>query len=230
MMTKKRPPFVLFLAAAASHVWAVDELALSTDQQKASYAIGLEIAQSLVRQGVSIDTEALSLAVKDVLSGREPRLPAKELQAVLERQQEKINQERQAAGEKNKAASEAFLAENKKKEGVQVLPSGVQYRVLEEGKGAKPKPADTVKVHYRGTLIDGREFDSSHRRGEPATLPVNGVIQGWQEVLPMMQEGAKWQIFVPSQLAYGERGAGAIGPYETLIFDIELIAVNPPGQ
>ena len=228
---KKRLWFVMLLGVAANRVGAADAPQLSTDEQKASYAVGLEIAQSLVRQGLKIDADAFSLALKDVLSGQEPRLPLKELQAVLAKQQEKIIQKRQAAAQKNKAASETFLTENKKKEGIQVLPSGVQYRVLTEGKGAKPKLTDTVTVHYRGTLTDGKEFDSSYGRGEPATFQVNGVIQGWQEVLPMMQEGAKWQVFIPPDLAYGDRGAGdAIGPNETLIFDIELIAVKSPSN
>ena len=226
---KKRLWFVVLLGVFATRAGAADAPEISTDEQKASYAMGVEIAQGLIRQGIKVNADAFSLALRDVLSGREPRLPAKELQAVLAKQEERIVQERQAAAQKNKAATEAFLAENKKKEGIHVLPSGVQYRVLAEGKGAKPKTTDTVTVHYRGTLINGKEFDSSYGRGEPATFPINGVIKGWQEVLPMMQEGAKWQVFIPPHLAYGERGAGgAIGPNETLIFDIELIAVKSP--
>jgi FKBP-type peptidyl-prolyl cis-trans isomerase FklB len=222
---------MVFLGFAAGCVGAADAPQLNTDEQKVSYAMGLEIAQNLAQQGIKVDPEAFTLALKDVLSGQKPRLSTEELKAVLTQQQEKMMQEHQAEAQKNKTASEAFLAENKKKEGTQVLPSGVQYRVLTEGKGAKPKVTDTVTVHYRGTLTNGKEFDSSYGRGEPSTFPVNGVIQGWQEVLPMMQEGAKWQVFIPPDLAYGERGAGgAIGPNETLIFDIELVAVNPPSK
>jgi FKBP-type peptidyl-prolyl cis-trans isomerase FklB len=228
-MIKKKLWFMVFLGAAGC-VGAADAPQLGTDEQKASYAMGVQITQNMVQQGLKIDPDAFSLAIKDVLSGQKPRLSAEELQAALTKQQEKMMQERQASAQKNKTASETFLAENKKKDGIQVLPSGVQYRVIAEGKGNKPKSTDTVIVHYRGTLTNGKEFDSSYGR-EPATFPVNGVIQGWQEVLPMMQEGAKWQVFTPPDQAYGERGAGgAIGPNETLIFDIELVAVNPPAK
>ena len=134
----------------------------------------------------------------------------------------------QEKSKKNLEASKTFLAANRNKEGVKELPSGLQYRVVKDGAGDQPKSTDTVSVHYRGTLIDGREFDSSARAGQPAVFQVNGVIKGWQEALPLMKTGAKWQLFVPPELAYGERGAGgAIGPNETLIFDIDLLAVNP---
>jgi FKBP-type peptidyl-prolyl cis-trans isomerase FklB len=130
-------------------------------------------------------------------------------------------------GEKNKKEGDVFLAENKKKDGVKTLPSGLQYKVVKAGTGKKPKLTDTVTTHYRGTLIDGTEFDSSYRRGQPATFPVNGVIPGWTEALQLMEEGAKWELFIPSNLAYGERGAGRdIGPHATLIFDIELITIQ----
>ena len=130
-------------------------------------------------------------------------------------------------GEQNKKEGEAFLSANKKKEGVVTLPSGLQYQVIKPGTGKKPKAADTVTVHYRGTLISGKEFDSSYRRGKPVTFPVNGVIRGWIEALQLMQEGAKWQLFIPSDLAYGQRGAGPdIGPNATLVFEVELISVQ----
>jgi len=129
-------------------------------------------------------------------------------------------------GEKNKAEGETFLAENKKKEGVVSLPSGLQYKVMKAGSGKKPKVTDTVTVQYRGTLIDGTEFDSSYRRGEPITFPLNTVIAGWTEALKLMEEGAKWQVFIPPNLAYGESGGGGIGPNATLIFEIELISVQ----
>ena len=130
-------------------------------------------------------------------------------------------------GEKNKKEGEIFLETNKKKEGVQTLPSGLQYKVLKAGAGKKPTATDTVTVHYRGTLIDGKEFDSSYRRGKPATFPVNGVIPGWTEALQLMEEGAKWELFIPSNLAYGERSAGGdIGPNATLIFEVELISIE----
>jgi FKBP-type peptidyl-prolyl cis-trans isomerase FklB len=132
-----------------------------------------------------------------------------------------------AQGEKNKKEGEAFLAENKKKEGVKTLPSGLQYKVIKEGTGKSPKATDKVSTHYRGTLIDGTEFDSSYKRGQPATFPVNGVIPGWTEALQLMKVGSKWQLFIPSKLAYGERGAPpVIGPYSVLIFTVELLAIK----
>ncbi len=214
----------------AALVRAADEgtVQLDTDRQKLSYAIGLQIAQGLVRQGIEIDTKAFVMAIDDIIAGRPPQIPKEDLEALMQRQQQEAKKVRDQKGRDNADAGKAFLAENKKKEGVRELPSGLQYRVIAEGDGAQPAAADTVSVHYRGTLIDGREFDSSARTGQPATFPVNGVIQGWQEALPLMREGAKWQVFIPPALAYGERGAGgAIGPNETLIFDIELIKVVP---
>jgi FKBP-type peptidyl-prolyl cis-trans isomerase FklB len=134
-------------------------------------------------------------------------------------------------GEKNKKEGEAFLSENRKKEGIKALPSGLQYKVVKAGTGKKPKSTDTVTTHYRGTLIDGTEFDSSYRRGQPASFPVSGVIPGWTEALQLMEEGAKWQLFIPPNLAYGERGAGSqIGPNATLIFEIELISIQEKKQ
>jgi FKBP-type peptidyl-prolyl cis-trans isomerase FklB len=134
-------------------------------------------------------------------------------------------------GEKNKKEGEAFLSENRKKEGIKALPSGLQYKVVKAGTGKKPKSTDTVTTHYRGTLIDGTEFDSSYRRGQPASFPVSGVIAGWTEALQLMEEGAKWQLFIPPNLAYGERGAGSqIGPNATLIFEIELISIQEKKQ
>jgi FKBP-type peptidyl-prolyl cis-trans isomerase FklB len=139
---------------------------------------------------------------------------------------EKQEEMMKKAGEKNKKEGEVFLAGNKKKEGVVTLPSGLQYKVIKNGSGKKPKLTDTVTTNYKGTLIDGTEFDSSFKRKQPASFQVNGVIAGWTEALQRMEEGAKWQLFVPSQLAYGERGAGPIGPHATLIFEIELISVQ----
>lgn len=222
---KKRIIFLLALAVAGAGV--AEEVVLNTEKAKSSYAIGLQIGQSLVRQGVEIDTQAFALALQDTLAGREPRLPAAELQAVMQKQEHEIQKRQQAVAEKNSVAGRRFLDENKSKEGVHELPNGLQYKVIKEGKGNRPQRSDSVDVHYRGTLIDGREFDSSYRRGEPTTLRINGVIKGWQEALPMMPQGSKWQIFLPPELAYGQGGAGAvIGPNETLIFEIELIAVR----
>ena len=203
---------------------------LDTDKQKYSYAIGYQLAQNLKRQNIDLDPGAVSLAMKDVLSGQEVALSNEQMQAAIQSLQAARQKQMQATAEKNKAAGEAFLAENKKKEGVVTTKSGLQYKVVKKGTGRKPKSSDTVEVHYRGTLIDGKEFDSSYRRNQPAVFPVHGVIKGWQEVLPMMKEGAKWHVAIPSQLAYGERGAGpSIGPNQVLVFEIELLKIkNPP--
>ena len=201
---------------------------LKTDDQKFSYASGLQIGQNLKSQGLSdVDVKAMSQAVSDVLQGKDLKLSMDEMQQAVQAKQEKMMAQLSAKGEQAKAAGEKFLAENKAKPGVKTLDSGIQYKVITEGKGSKPNADSSVVAHYRGTLIDGTEFDSSYKRGEPATFPLNGVIKGWQEVLPMMAEGSKWQVFIPSELAYGTRGAGAnIGPNETLVFDIELVEVK----
>ncbi|MGI0016169.1 MAG: FKBP-type peptidyl-prolyl cis-trans isomerase [Nitrososphaera sp.] len=225
-MSKRTLWALIFIYMISPSALAEEVVKLNTEQQKFSYAMGLQIAQSLIRQGIEVDARAFLLGIEDVLAGQEPRLSMKEMQLILDKQQERINKERLALAEKNQADGKAFLNANKMKEGIHESPNGVQYKIIEEGKGAHPKITDTVVVHYRGTLIDGREFDSSHKRGEPATLQINNVIKGWQEVLPMMREGAKWQVFIPAELAYGERGASIIGPNETLIFDIELVSIK----
>ena len=209
-----------------THVSA-EETALSTDNQKFSYGVGMQIGQSIARQNVKVDQDALILAIKDALGGKEPRVPLEELQRVMEAEEKKIQEQQTASSDKNLEIGKAFMEENKKLDGVKTTESGLQYRVIKAGSGANPKTTDTVTVHYRGTLIDGNEFDSSYKREQPATFPLNGVIKGWQEALPMMKEGGKWELFVPSELAYGPKGAGgAIGPNETLIFEIELMKVG----
>lgn len=207
---------------------AYSDNTIKTDTQKFSYAIGYQIGQSLKNQGMSdVDVKALNQAISDVLKDQKLKLSMEDMQKALQAKQEQMLADRNAKGEKAKQAGEKFLAENKKKPGVVTLDSGIQYKVITEGKGKKPTINDTVVAHYRGTLIDGTEFDSSYKRGEPATFPLNGVIKGWQDVLPLMAEGSKWQVYIPSDLAYGARGAGAnIGPNETLIFDIELVKVQ----
>ncbi len=215
---------VIGVLLLASQIVAQD---LKTQKEKLSYIIGLDIGRNLKSQSVDVDQSALSKGIKDALSGGKPSLTDEEIRETMTAFQKEMIAKRQALAEKNKKEGEAFLAENKKKKGVTTLPSGLQYKVITPGKGKKPKPTDTVTVQYRGTLIDGTEFDSSYRRGQPATFPVNGVIPGWTEALTLMQEGAKWQIFVPSNLAYGEKGSGAqIGPNATLIFEVELISVQ----
>jgi FKBP-type peptidyl-prolyl cis-trans isomerase FklB len=201
---------------------------VKTDAQKFSYAIGYQIGQNLKNQGLGdVDVKTLSQAITDVIKDQKLKLSMDEMQKAVQAKQEKLLAQRNAKGEKAKQAGEKFLAENKKKPGVVTLESGIQYKVITEGKGKKPTVKDTVVANYRGTLIDGTEFDSSYKRGEPATFPLNGVIKGWQDVLPLMAEGSKWQVYIPSDLAYGERGAGAnIGPNETLVFDIELVKIK----
>ncbi len=229
---KKIPyAFLVISTLAGTNLAAEEAPKLTTDEQKFGYAIGLQIGHSLLRQGAKADVDAITLAIKDVLAQKEPRISQDELQKVLQKQQEQLTQNRKAMAEKNLASSKTFLEENKKKEGVKALPSGLQYKVITEGKGEKPKATDTVSVHYRGTLINGTEFDSSYKSGNPVTFPVGNVIKGWQEALPLMPAGSKWQVFIPPDLAYGEQGAGgAIGPNEALLFDIELIAVNPKSK
>ncbi len=200
---------------------------LDTDQKRFSYLVGLQIGQQIVKDGIDLNEDAFMAAIKDVQAGKPPRLSQEEIQATLQRIQQARSAEAEKAGEENKRIGQEFLVANKAKPGITELASGLQYKVVTEGKGAKPKATDKVEVHYRGTLIDGTEFDSSYSRGAPASFPVNGVIQGWQEALQLMAEGSKWQIFVPSELAYGARGAGAqIGPHSTLIFDVELLKIN----
>ena len=204
---------------------------LKTDKEKVSYSIGLDIGTNFKRQSVELDSKALAAGIADGLSGAKPALTEDEVKKVLADFQQQMRARAaamaQQAAEDNKKKGEAFLAENKKQKGVVTLPSGLQYKILKEGKGAKPKATDTVSVHYRGTLVDGTEFDSSVKRGQPAEFPVNQVIQGWTEGLQLMPVGSKWQLFIPSDLAYGAQGAGnMIGPNSTLIFEVELLEIK----
>lgn len=206
-------------------------LVLKTQKEKASYAIGMNIGKTFKKDAVDVDPAIFLRGVKDALSGSKALLTDEEikstltiLQTQLQKQQEETM--RQAA-EVNKKAGDAFLAENKSKEGVVALPSGLEYKILTPGTGPKPAATDTVVCNYRGTLIDGKEFDSSYKRGQPATFPVSGVIKGWTEALQLMPVGSKWQLFVPADLAYGDRGAGPdIGPGSTLIFEVELLSIQ----
>ena len=192
---------------------------------KVSYALGIGIGRQLADMGANdIVTEDFAAAMKDVLTGAQLQIDETEAQAMVQEYLQRKGEERL----KNvKAEGEAFLAENAKKEGIVTLPSGLQYQVLQEGNGKSPKATDQVKCHYEGTLINGKVFDSSYRRGEPATFPLNGVIAGWTEGLQLMKEGAKYRFFIPFNLAHGTRGAGQdIPPYATLIFDVALIEVK----
>ena len=191
---------------------------------KFSYGLGMGIGQNLLSMGVQdMNVEDFVKGLKDVITGAKPEMSHSEAQAVVNDHFRKLAEE---AYTQNKASGEAFLAENAKKEGVTVLPSGLQYEVITAGNGKKPSATDRVKCHYEGTLIDGTIFDSSIKRGEPAVFGVNQVIKGWVEALQLMQEGAKWRLYIPYDMAYGEHGAGEmIPPYSALIFDVELIKV-----
>ncbi|MCX8617679.1 FKBP-type peptidyl-prolyl cis-trans isomerase [Gilliamella sp. B2923] len=200
---------------------------LESIEQKASYAIGLQIGQQLKESGLkNLDLDALKLAMQDVLAGNQPALPLQELHDALRHIHEQAAKEKAQQAEKNAQAGKDFLADNLKKAGVKSTESGLQYEIITEGSGAIPKATDRVQVHYTGQLIDGTVFDSSVQRGQPAEFPVNGVIQGWVEALQLMPEGSKWRLYIPQELAYGAQGAGAsIAPYSTLIFDVELLKV-----
>lgn len=205
--------------------------ALKTQKDKFSYALGMNLGTSLHKQSVEVDPNIVAQGLRAALAGGKTLLTPEEAQAALmevqnelrKKQQEKM----QVAGEANKTEGEAFLAANKAKEGVVTLPSGLQYKILKEGTGPKPTASDSVVCNYRGTLINGTEFDSSYKRGQPATFPISGVIKGWTEALQLMPVGSKWQLVIPSSLAYGERGAaGDIGPNATLIFEVELMSIQ----
>jgi FKBP-type peptidyl-prolyl cis-trans isomerase FklB len=204
---------------------------LATPKEKSSYALGMNIGRGLVHQSIDVDTASLLRGLKDTLSGSKPLLSDEEAQAALSQLQNEVQAKQQMAmqkaGEENMKEGEAFLAQNKAKEGVVVLPSGLQYKILTQGTGPKPTASDTVVCNYRGTLINGTEFDSSYKRGQPASFAVNQVIRGWTEALQIMPVGSKWELFIPPDLAYGPRGAGGvIGPNATLVFEVELLSIK----
>ena len=216
----------LFSALLTSTAIAADSKP-SSEKEKFSYTIGFQIGQGFKRDGLDIDTKSMSQAIMDVMKNKAPQLSPDEMRSTMESAQKKLAAKRKVKGDKAKAIGDKYLAENGKKDGVITRKSGLQYKVISTGKGKQPKATDSITAHYKGTLINGKEFDSSYRRGEPATFNVGQVIAGWKEILPLMKEGDKWQVFIPSNLAYGERGqGGSIGPNEALVFDIELIKVN----
>lgn len=189
--------------------------------------MGTYFVLGVTQQDMDIDVPAFIQAVEDALNGNEPKISMKEMQDILAQYKETVAKQQTDTVAANRKAGNVFLAENKKKEDVIESPSGLQYKIIKAGEGSKPMAGSNVTVHYKGTLINGAVFDSSYDRGEPATLSLSQVIKGWQEAIPMMKTGSKWQIYVPSKLAYGDRSAGQlIGPASTLIFDIELISVN----
>ncbi len=222
----------LVMTALPALASAQEAPALATEKDRLSYAMGMDLGNQLRTRSVDIDPAVFGRGLMDALSGGKTLLTEQEARAAIAELQKAMMVKQAAAakvaGEKNKAEGEAFLAANKAKEGVVTLPSGLQYKILKAGDGRKPTEADTVECHYRGSLIDGTEFDSSYRRGQSVTLKMKGgVIPGWAEALLLMPVGSKWQIVVPPRLAYGERGAGAaIGPNATLVFEIELVAIK----
>ena len=228
----KAPAAKSAAAKAPAKAPAAKTMTLTTPKDKQSYAIGMNIGKGLHRDSVDVDPNILAQGLKDALAGGKTLMTDDEAKAALtalqadvtKRQQEQM----QVAGEANEKAGEAFLDANKTKEGVVTLPSGLQYKILTQGTGPKPAAADTVVCNYRGTLVDGTEFDSSYKRGQPATFGVGQVIPGWTEALQLMPVGSKWQLYIPSKLAYGPRGPSpVIGPNSTLIFEVELLSIQP---
>jgi FKBP-type peptidyl-prolyl cis-trans isomerase FklB len=201
---------------------------LSTDEQKFSYGAGIQIGQSLQRQGVIVDPDAFALGVGDAVKGQPLRLPAEEIKRVLSAHDQKMATEARARADKNLQAGDDYRAANKKKAGVNELDSGLQYRVIKDGTGTSPMLKDQVTVNYVGKHIDGREFDASDKHGGAVKFPLANIVKGWQQALQLMKPGAKWEVVVPPQLAYGLQGApdGGIGPNETLVFEIELLTVD----
>lgn len=206
---------------------------LKTDADRRSYALGMDLGHQFSSMGVAVNPVIFERGLKAALSGGKTELTQEEMKDVLTKLQAELKQKqlaaRQAAVQQAKDAGTAFLAANKTKEGVVTLPSGLQYKIVTEGTGPKPTLTDTVVCNYRGTLVNGTEFDSSYKRGEPAKFPVNKVIKGWTEALQLMPVGSKWELYIPPDLAYGDRGAGdVIAPGSTLIFEVELLSIQPP--
>jgi FKBP-type peptidyl-prolyl cis-trans isomerase FklB len=210
---------------------AAPGVALRTQKDKASYALGMNIGMGLHRQPLSVDPAVVARGLRDAMSGGKMLMTEDEMKAALDQLRAEVGRQQQekahGEGAANRKEGEAFLAANKAKPGVTALPDGLQYKVLKEGSGPKPTADDTVKVNYRGTLTNGKEFDSSYKRGEPITFPVGGVIRGWTEALQLMPVGSKWELYIPADLAYGDRGSGPdIGPGETLVFEVELLGIE----
>ena len=219
-------------AAESVEPAVVAKMTLDSEEKRVSYGMGSGLGQRIKQETFSIDVDAFTQGLKDAVTGDEPLMTQEEIMTEMQAFQQRQMEEQQAkasrAADENKAAGEAFLAENGAKEGVITTDSGLQYKVISAGEGAKPAATDTVEVHYAGTLIDGTEFDSSYKRGSTVSFPVNGVIPGWTEALQLMPVGSKWQLYIPSGLAYGPGGTGGgpIGPNATLIFEVELVAIK----
>ena len=220
--------FAIFTAIAlmTSPVMAQD---ITTDKGKLSYSIGWDIGADIQKRGAEFDVESIILAIRDSAASKDPQIPNEEMVALLTELQQKVRQEQAEAfrklADENQVESTEFLAKNALKNGIVTLPSGVQYRITDEGEGARPGMESTVKVHYRGSKMSGLEFDSSFARGVPEEFTVNSVLRGWQEVLPLMKTGATWQLFVPPEMGFGERGNPPVGPNEALTFDLKLVEI-----
>jgi FKBP-type peptidyl-prolyl cis-trans isomerase len=204
---------------------------LKTDKDKASYALGMSIGTGLHRQGIPVDPVVVARGLRDAMSGNKTLMTEEQMKSTLQQLRTEVGKEQAAkahvAGEGNRKEGEAFLSANKSKEGVTALPDGLQYKVVKEGTGPKPTASDTVTVNYRGTLVNGKEFDSSYKRGQPVSFPVSGVIKGWTEALQLMPVGSKWELYIPADLAYGDNPPDpSIGPGNTLIFEVELLSIG----
>jgi FKBP-type peptidyl-prolyl cis-trans isomerase len=227
--TTKKP---VAKAGAAATAAPASKVALTTPREKASYALGYNLGRNLKGQMVDVDPAIVTQAIEDAYAGTPSPLTEDEIRAALTQLQQdtraKLEEKSKEVSAENEKAGAAFLAENKGKPGVVTLPSGLEYKVITQGAGPKPAATDTVVCNYRGTLINGEEFDSSAKHGQAATFPVNGVIKGWTEALQLMPVGSKWELFIPPSLAYGDRGAGpTIGPGSTLVFEVELLSIKP---
>ena len=232
MLMKQSFIVATIFAALSVGTFAQDQSAQLKDaKDKASYAIGLNIGRNFKKQNVDLNPDAVMMGLKDAVNGKKPALSETEERDAMNNLQKEAMEKQKAMADKNAAEGKKFLDDNKKKEGVKTTASGLQYKVMKEGNGPQPKAADTVTVDYKGTLIDGTEFDSSYKRGQPATFPLNGVIKGWTEGLQLMKTGGKYQFFIPADLAYGQRQMGPdIPPNSTLIFEVELknVQTAPP--
>jgi FKBP-type peptidyl-prolyl cis-trans isomerase FklB len=221
--------FIFALSVLAIMTTPVMAQDLTTEKGKLSYAVGWDIGEDIQRRGAEFDVEAIITAIRDSAAKNDPQVPPEEMVALLTALQQKVRQEQaeafQKLAEENQVKADEFLQANLSKNGIVALPSGVQYRIIEEGEGSRPGMESTVKVHYRGSKIDGHEFDSSFARGVPEEFTVNSVLKGWQEVLPLMKTGATWQVFVPPELAFGTRGNPPVGPNEALMFDLKLVEI-----
>ena len=217
---------LLAAVLTVSTLTAAAEDQLKTPREQISYVFGVQVARNIQQQGLDLDEKAFSLAISDVWGNKKLKMSPEAMQASMKQFREEMAKKFQEAAAKNEKEGKAYREKNKKVKGVVELSSGVQYRIIKKGSGKKPSSTDTVVVNYKGSLIDGKVFDSSYERKEPLTIAVNGVIPGWQEILPMMPVGSKWNVVIPPEMAYGKRGNGVIGPDATLVFDIELLSIK----